>query len=266
MYLDELFMMHPSLLGAQLGAKLKDRFKNLDIKLRFGGIKKLAETLSSGNIQAVRRHSLDWVFERTNGEQPVAQHIQKDSVWRVFHNPHITGKLALNLSLVSLRVIAPHEQPADGEVIIERLTHHDQRQIMREFAATLDSGTDWHTLIDGPDTEYWQAFMRTVQSKGNQPAWLKFRWQRLCKSLIEKLTETKLPDEAIQSLVRRIAEEDGRSRTKPSSSATPIQHETMPMIDLRRLGHLIIDHMSHDELANIHVSLGAVLAGLNNRR
>lgn len=265
-FLNELFELHPSLLGAQLGAKLKYRFKNLDIKFRFGGIKKLAETLTNGNIQAVRRHALDWVFERTNGERRLAMHIKRDSVWRVFHNPHLPGKLALNIASVSLRIIAPSEQPSEGEVIIGRLSHNDQRQIMREFAATLDRSTEWQPLIDEPDAEYWQAFMRTVQSNGNQADWLRFRWQRLCKALIEKLVEARLPDEAIQPLVRQVAEDDSRSQPKPSSSAIPIPHATVPIIDLRRLGHLMIDQMSHDELANIRVSLGAVLAGLNNRR
>ncbi len=263
------------ILGAQLGALIRAELPSgttLDMKSRFGGLKRMVDQCASGQVFWAGKSGLDDLFS-TN--QQSRREPQQQSAWVVFHNPSTEGHVYFDPLAKQLRSNS-EGSPPEGCNSVVRVSHSDQRQMIEDFIqqhVPEENKGLFAAVSEAEDGQYWSVLSSALVESKLLPAWQKYRFESLRVLAVKRLGEAGVPSELREQVVDQAIADSSQMRSAKTAKKSEI---IPPPAKSKSLGYpqaqgihalaaQVVAQMSESDLESMNVPLGAVWKALNMR-
>lgn len=176
--------------GSMLGALLRVRLPQVNLRDDYGGLHKFIQAECSDFLVFSHKHGGDDVFRVIDGSDTI---LTSDpwTAWRTFSNPTSNGELYYDLPNSRLLVGPKDTQPHGARIVpVPRITHDEQKALIFEFAEDNLSEEELRliqrTLVSD---NYWNLSISVLQSANPDQslAFMNYRKEKLHASLTERL-------------------------------------------------------------------------------
>jgi hypothetical protein len=266
-YIVQLLREHETLLGSALGAKVKARFSDFNIKI-YRNLKTFINLYCSDHVKPIAQHGLDirWglqqqfeggrlteVIQSPGGTGGLVNSIEgvistlpssaspfamkRNSPWQAFINPTAVETLQVNLDNAEIQISSSGNSPA--KPFIPQLDPADQMQ----FKVILGGEDFWNK---------WSDEMRAKPYRKYSQTWVDFRFYKLCEFFRQRLTGLGAAETVIHSSLENLKESKSRERLK-------IEPKTPSGVDSIRDAVLrAVEKLNEDELRQLWLPVGVI--------
>ena len=120
-FLVEEASQSPQVFGSSLGSALKVAFPNLDIRSRFGGLRRFIADHCGGQVIWINKHGGDDIYVHADSANGAPQPQEPpDPVWAAFTNPNYAPTLTIDRSSGTLTILASAKVPVGDVVVVPK--------------------------------------------------------------------------------------------------------------------------------------------------
>ena len=206
------FESSPILTGSEIGNRLRFRFPGINMRRDYGGVADFIKEHLASDIFFQGKSGQDDLFGNvrpTEAPPRKSATVQSTAPWRGFTNPQLSGFLYYS-RLQSTLLYSELPPPADeGNVVIERLSSDEQREMMLEYARSHMAPQEFarfELVLTSNNSKHWEQFRQLLQEAGNKRfrQWTAYRKQRLQELLKDRLRAATLTEEQINHCIQQL--------------------------------------------------------------
>jgi hypothetical protein len=239
--------------GSVLGAILKARFPLLNLREVYGGLRKFIAAECANLLRFSHKQGGDDVFTVIDcREMPFAS--DPSTIWRLFGNPNETGRLYYDVAIATILLGSEDfREDYEGLAPIPRITHEEQKLLIREFAVNAFSGDELSLIEKTLDSvNYWQLASGIFRS--SRPSrisdFVEFRKSRLLEILRQRLVAAGASEPQAQATCTWVEE-----KQRSTSLTSELSHVKGPD---RRVILDLVARMSDEELDQLTLPIRMV--------
>ncbi len=273
-----------SVLGAQLGAFIREHLTDPNLRRRFGGLKSFLIRHFPTEIRWQGKKGLDDMYSvhfgdldtpvRDEGWRPVEAEASP-WLWSMVTNPSTAVQFAWSPEGSSLLRAVAGTPSTEGTTVVEKISREDYQTIARNFVASInpDDASLYLQAIEGSESSV--EFTNIMREEGRVSKWEEFRVDSAVRLFTERLTGAGADGDraaqwanllrSSQQLARstRLNKPTGNPRV-PESRSPSLQHSRTAAPETRAVAIKALEFLSESELSELRLPLGSVMQALRS--
>jgi hypothetical protein len=273
-----------NVLGAQLGAFVREHLANADLKGRFGGLKNFVTRYFPSEIAWRGKQGLDDLYDvrfmiggDTAGDgiwQPVVREASP-WLWSSVTNPSTAVQFAWSPEARSLMRAPVGIERTEGLIGVEKLSKGDYQGIAKQFVASLGDGDSSRYLEAIEASESSVAFTTVMRQEGLLSKWEEFRVENAIRLFADRLVAAGVDADAAAEWadVLRLSQQQARAQRGQSIADDSraqkrrpqgLRHHMVGLPETREVAVKTLEFLSETELSELRLPLGSVMRALRS--